>query len=132
MVKKVVILTDLDAAREVEERLLEQVQACGYDEPAMFAVKLALEEALNNAIKHGNAHDPSKTVTVEYEVTHDQIKVCISDQGPGFKLNCVPDPLADENLEKPSGRGVMLMKAYMDEVFFNKCGNQVCLIKRKS
>lgn len=124
-----VIPSTLVAAREVEEALLEQVGRYDYDEAATFAVKLALEEALNNAIKHGNGFDAAKTVEVRAKIDGEKIEVTIIDQGTGFNPAGVPDPTADENLEKPCGRGIMLMRAYMDEVQFNETGNRVHMVK---
>ena len=132
MANKKVISSDLQAARAIEESLLEQIASCGYSQGATFAIKLALEEGLNNAIKHGNRFDPAKMVEVQYEIDRLRAVITITDQGPGFDPLVVPDPTADENLEKPSGRGIMLMRAYMDKVEFNQQGNQVCLIKHNA
>jgi len=126
-----VIPSALSAARQVEEMLLGTVASNGYSEAAIFAIKLALEEGLNNAIKHGNRYDSAKTVEVVYDIDCHQAMFSIKDQGPGFDLDAVPDPTADENLERPSGRGIMLMRAYMDEVHYNETGNQITMIKRK-
>jgi len=109
--------------------VLEELDKHGYDEAAAFAVKLALEESLNNAIKHGNGLDPEKTITIEYQVDSEQVRVVIADQGPGFDPADVPDPRADENIEKPCGRGIMLMRAYMDTVCYSMCGNRVEMVK---
>ncbi len=84
---------------------------------------------MNNAIRHGNGSDPKKTIEVRYEVNRERTAITITDQGRGFDLSVVPDPTADENIEKPCGRGIMLMFAYMDEVRYNDTGNQVHMIK---
>lgn len=104
----------------------------GYNGHDQFAVKLALEEALANAIKHGNQSDPTKQVTLEFTIDEQQISISISDEGPGFNPADVPDPTLDENLEKPYGRGVMLMNTYMNEVRYNKRGNKVTLVRRRT
>jgi serine/threonine-protein kinase RsbW len=91
-----------------------------------------MEEGLNNAIRHGNALDPHKRVHLKYEVRPDQIIIEIADQGAGFDPQGVPDPTADENLEKPNGRGIMLMRAYMDEVRFSRDGTHLRMVKRKA
>ncbi len=127
-----VINSDLKAARGVEEKLLRAVECCGYGEAARFAIKLALEEAINNAIKHGNKGDPRKTVDVSFQIDAKCAVITIADEGKGFDPDSVPDPTADENLEKPSGRGIMLMRAYMDEVRYNEAGNQVTMTKRNA
>ncbi len=121
-----------EAARSVEESVLTELDRYGYDEIVTFAVKLALEESLNNAIRHGNGLDPAKTVRVDYTVDSQRVKIIVTDQGNGFDPAGVPDPTADENLEKPYGRGIMLMRAYMDQVCFSSCGSQVEMVKCKS
>ncbi|MFA6133214.1 MAG: ATP-binding protein [Phycisphaerae bacterium] len=126
------IPSDLKAARKLERKVLSEVSRCGYSEVCAFAIRLALEEALNNAIKHGNGLDPRKTVHVEYDINEEQAVFVITDEGCGFNPHAVPDPTADENLEKPSGRGIMLMRAYMDVVQFNDCGNQVRMVKKRA
>ena len=127
-----VIPSDLNEARQLEERLLEEVVRHGYSQGDVFAVKLALEEVLVNAIKHGNKYDSNKSVNVAHEIDEHQAVFTITDEGGGFRPADVPDPTADENLEKPCGRGLMLMRAFMDEVSYNDRGNQVRLMKRKS
>lgn len=125
-----VIRTDLKAAKAVEEAILGLAHACGYSEESVFAVKLALEEALTNAIRHGNAGDPGKRVTIEYSVDASQIVILVADEGRGFCPDRIPDPTSEEYLECPSGRGIMLMRAYMDDVQYNEPGNTVRLVKR--
>jgi len=128
----VVIPSELSAARQAETKLLQEVAKYRYSDSSVFAIKLAVEEAINNAIKHGNKLDASKVVRITYDVGPDQAAVTITDQGEGFDPATLADPTADENLEKPTGRGVMLMRAYMDEVRFNDKGNQVHLVKRNT
>ena len=127
-----VIASDLAAAKDLEEALLRQVARRGYDGADRFAIKLALEEGLNNAIRHGNGHDRTKQVEVRFSVTDRRVVIRIADQGRGFDPSGVPDPTTDENLEKPCGRGIMLMRAYMDEVKYNPKGNEVHMVKHKS
>ena len=127
-----VIPTNMQAARQLAEELLDKAQFTGYSEPALFAIRLALEEALVNAIRHGNKSDPGKSVTVCTEVDDKQATITITDEGNGFDPGIVPDPTADENLEKPCGRGIMLMRSYMDKVEFNERGNEVRMIKKRS
>lgn len=124
------IASKLAAAREVERTLLRKAAQCGYDESAIFAIKLSVEEALNNAIKHGNGCDEKKIIEVLFDVTSARAEFTITDQGDGFDPGAVPDPTSDENLERPGGRGIMLMRAYMDEVRYNQKGNQVYMLKR--
>jgi serine/threonine-protein kinase RsbW len=95
----------------------------------VFCIKLALEEALVNAIKHGNQFDRSKKVHVSYRLLADRFEVAVSDDGPGFDPAEVPDPTAVENIERPCGRGLMLMRHYMSEVAYNSRGNGVTMCR---
>ena len=122
-------LNTLEEGYRVADALLEELQKTGYSEMAVFAVRLAIEEALNNAIRHGNGLDPGKTAELTYEVTDQQVDIRISDEGPGFDFQDVPDPTLDENLDKPTGRGLMLIRAYMDTVQFNDKGNELHMVK---
>ena len=88
-------------------------------------ILVAVTEAVNNAIMHGNQSDPSKQVKVAYEVDGDRIVFTISDEGKGFDYYNLPDPTAPENLEKPTGRGVFLMKHLADQVIFSENGRVV-------
>ena len=127
-----VIKSDLKAARKVHKRVLKAVETHQYHQACTFAIRLALEEGLNNAIKHGNRFSPDKRVEVLFEVDKKRAMITITDQGDGFDPVAVPDPTTDENLQKPTGRGIMLMHAYMDKVEFNDRGNQLCMVKNNS
>jgi len=131
-VVKRVISSDLDAARQLAGDVLRHVESEGYAEGVCFAIRLALEEALINAIRHGSKFDQAKKITVSADVGEQRTAITIADEGAGFDPAAVPDPTADENLEKPSGRGIMLMRAYMDEVQYNDRGNEVRMVKYKS
>jgi serine/threonine-protein kinase RsbW len=130
--KRLVIPSDFSAVVAAEETVLKEVSPLGYGQSSLFGIKLALEEGLNNAIRHGNRLDPRKTVQLDYEVSREHVVIEIADQGLGFDPQGVPDPTADENLEKPSGRGIMLMRAYMDEVRYSRDGKQLHMMKRRS
>lgn len=121
--------TNADAAL-VQQEIVEAIEQQDYKREVVFAVRLALDEALVNAVKHGNQNDSTKTVTVEFSIDQDSMVIEIEDQGPGFVPDELPDPTAEENLSRPNGRGVMLMRAYMTEVDFNELGNRVILTKR--
>jgi CheY-like chemotaxis protein/anti-sigma regulatory factor (Ser/Thr protein kinase) len=135
------------------QSLVTSVGLC--DEAGVIRVCIALEEALRNAMYHGNLEltsdqregDPvvyqeliddrtqrqpyaSRTLSVMVDVTADSGRFVIRDQGPGFDPNKLPDPTDPENIEKVSGRGLLLMRTFMDEVTFNETGNQVTMIKR--
>ena len=124
-----VIASDLEAARQIEQILLDEVCRYGYNDAAAFSIRLALEEGLINAIKHGNSYDPNKIVEVLFDITPQRVAISITDQGRGFDPSAVPDPRTDENIDKPCGRGIMLMRAFMDDVQYNCRGNQVRMVK---
>jgi serine/threonine-protein kinase RsbW len=113
------------------ERVQDQVSAllagAGYDDAARFAIRLAMEEALVNAFRHGNRGETGREVTLEWRISADLAEFIVQDQGEGFDPSAVPDPTLDENLEIPSGRGIMLMRAYMHEVEYLPPGNRIRL-----
>lgn len=119
------------AAAQVQQEIVEAIERQGYKREAVFAVRLALDEALVNAVKHGNQNDPDKTVHIDFAIDDDRMVIQIEDEGPGFAPEALPDPTAEENLSRPNGRGVMLMRAYMTDVDFNERGNRVILTKRR-
>jgi serine/threonine-protein kinase RsbW len=125
----VTIPSDTGEARKVQEDIESQLLARQVADKEIFSVRLALEEALVNAIKHGNQMDRSKKVQISYRFVADRFEVRITDEGAGFDPNDVPDPTAVENLERPCGRGLMLMRHYMSEVAYNSRGNCVCMAK---
>ncbi|HVL13601.1 MAG TPA: ATP-binding protein [Gemmata sp.] len=125
----VTIPSDLAEARRIQNLIEECLQACGYSEHDVFSIKLALEEALVNAIKHGNQMDPDKRVFVRYAVTPDRFDIRITDEGDGFNPDDVPDPTAIENIERPCGRGLLLMRGFMTEVEYHGKGNSVTMAK---
>lgn len=117
---------DRDRIDELQIALMNAVEDAGYPKPARFAIKLAFEEALMNAFHHGHEGlGEDVEVHVEYAVAPGEVIIRVEDQGPGFDPGGVPDPTLDENLALPSGRGIMLMKAYMTAVEHNETGNRV-------
>lgn len=126
------IASDPIEGRMVVAQLLEELERQEWNDSDVFAVHLALEEALVNAIKHGNRKDPSKIVSVSCRMKPDRIQIRITDEGDGFDPLSVPDPTEEENLEVPSGRGLMLMRCYMTSLEFNKTGNCVMMEKIRS
>jgi len=129
---KFIIDSDHSQQREIQKRILDAVEAAGFTSDTLFAVKISLEEALINAIKHGNKLDPKKKVHVEASITPKETEIIVEDEGPGFDRAGVPDPTAEENLLKCSGRGILLMETYMDRVEYSKHGRRVRMIKRNT
>jgi serine/threonine-protein kinase RsbW len=126
-----VLATDLAEIRPAERDVLTRLKELAYDDDHLFAVRLALEEALVNAMKHGNQSDPNRSVRVRYRISPECVEICVADEGPGFNPGAVPDPTANENLDKPCGRGIMLMRCYMDKVEFTPEGNEVLMVKNR-
>jgi serine/threonine-protein kinase RsbW len=123
------ISSNHDAQIGAQEQILNRVEKAGFTGREFFAIKLALEEALVNAIRHGNRLDPAKHVRIEARITSKKVEFLIEDEGPGFDRKCVPDPTADENLEKCSGRGILLIESYMSRVWWDRGGRRLRMIK---
>ncbi len=119
------VLPATNAKREAIDRLVAEAEAASYPTAAVFAVRLAVEEALTNAINHGHAQLPDEPVELAWRVLPNRIDVEVVDHGPGFDPDESPDPTLDENLENPAGRGLMLMRAYMTSVEHSPSGNAV-------
>ena len=123
------IPSDTVQGQVIQDRIVRLLEQLDYPPRDVFGVRLALEEALVNAIKHGNAMDPNKSVHIDCRIDDVKVHIEIEDEGAGFVLSDVPDPTADENLEKPCGRGIMLMRAFMNQIEYNDAGNRVVLEK---
>lgn len=128
---KMVIPSTLTELPRVLQAIVEPAEAQGFGKDEIFAIRLSLDEAITNAIHHGNKNDPNKKITIEFTVDDQAVRIDITDEGPGFQPKDLPDPTREENLTTPSGRGVMLIEAYMTEVSFNPKGNRITMIKRK-
>lgn len=113
-------------------RILTKAGQNGFSSEDIFAMHLSMEEAFINAIKHGNKADPNRNITIIYSVTSDRFEISISDEGSGFNYQNLPDPRNEENIYKTEGRGILLMRSYMDKVEFNDSGNSVHMVKFKS
>ncbi len=119
------------AIAKVCEWILPKLKANNFSQEDIFAIHLALEEALINAIKHGNKMDPEKEVKIDYSMGSDRIEISMTDEGDGFDPETVPDPRLGENLYKNDGRGLLLMQSYMDLIEYNKRGNSVRMVRYK-
>ncbi len=125
------IPSDTARGRDVQEQIVSGMERHGFSPRDVFGVRLALEEALVNAIKHGNRMDPDKSVQIDWALSDAGVRVVIEDEGEGFDVTDVPDPTDDENLDKPGGRGIMLMRSFMSLVEYNESGNRLTLEKLK-
>lgn len=95
----------------------------------VFAVRLAMEEALANAVEHGNQRDPKKQVVAKAVVGNARALISVCDEGEGFDASATPDPRLEENLEKPTGRGLLLINSFMTRVWRNEKGNEIFMEK---
>jgi serine/threonine-protein kinase RsbW len=126
------LVHDRDAVEHFLNDVIFLLEKFTYPKAACFAVRLALHEAITNAFEHGHEKLPPETpVRVEYDISAPQASFSVEDQGPGFTPAEVRDPTLDENLEIPSGRGIMLIRAYMTDVSFNPKGNRITMIFRR-
>jgi len=126
------IPSEPDYCAKVLHVVLDQLEKEGWNNKDTFGIHMAMEEAIMNAIRHGNRCAPDKEVKIEIEISKDQFFATITDQGCGFNPDEVPDPTKDENLEKTCGRGVMLIKNFVDEAIYNEKGNSLQLMKKRS
>jgi CheY-like chemotaxis protein/anti-sigma regulatory factor (Ser/Thr protein kinase) len=116
----------------VLDPVVQAMKRLDYPEKDIFAVRLALTEALVNAVRHGNQGDPGKQVRIHYRITSEEVCAEVEDEGKGFDPAAVPDPTCPERLEQPGGRGLLLMRHYLSSVQYNQRGNVVLLRKQRS
>ena len=117
----------LELGREFVTTVVDQLKLLSWPEPEIFGIRLALEEAVVNAMKHGNLLDETKLTRINCKISPDRFWIEIEDEGVGFDPQEVPDCTAEENLDKTSGRGLLLMKHYMTCVRYNDSGNKVVM-----
>ncbi len=113
--------------RIVESFIDNAQEKYAFDDDIYGNIMIAVTESVNNAIKHGNKNDKDKNVTLSLSLDKNEISFVIEDEGVGFDYNNLPDPTAPENLERPEGRGIFLMKNLCDEVEFEDEGRKVKL-----
>ncbi len=123
--------SSLTSVDKVEHKAGELAHEAGVPEDDIFGITMAVREAAVNAVVHGNQKDPSKQITVTFENTGSSLVFTVADQGKGLNPDTIPDPLAPENLLRGSGRGIFLIRSFMDEVHFRQLdpGTELTLIK---
>ncbi len=126
-----VMPNDPIVGRRLLDELLNQLEAARWTRREIFGVHLAVDEALVNAILHGNALDAAKHVHFRCWLSPQKVRVEITDEGPGFDPESLPNPTDPPHLDRPRGRGVMLMRAFMSRVEFQDAGNRVVLEKER-
>ena len=125
----------LESVDSAEQIVLQEAQALGLDDDDLYRVGIAIRESMVNAVVHGNRYNSRKKVHLKVERTADRLAIEVADEGDGFDQSAVPDPLAGENLLRGSGRGVMLMKSFMDEFQISQRqpqGTEVKMVKYKA
>lgn len=128
----VVVESKSSAAEEVIKEILSKMKAQKFADDDLFAVHLGLEEAFINAVRHGNKFDPTKKVTITSKIEPDKTVVFLADEGDGFVPDSIPNPTLGDNIYKIGGRGLFLIRSFMDQTDFNKKGNCICMIKYNS
>jgi serine/threonine-protein kinase RsbW len=124
------IPSETKCIRKISSRILSALTPYGVDESKIFDIKLCIEEAVRNAIVHGNNSDRRRSVKVAYWVESDAINIEIEDEGPGFDHLKLADPTTGMHILKNSGRGVYLIKKLMDKVEYSPAGNKLTMAKR--
>ena len=132
--------TELSLPSEIETvataaaAVAEFIGRFGVSDDAAFGIDMAVREAVTNAVLHGNRQDETKTVDIVLKSSPDAVEISVHDQGPGFNPEDVPDPTANENILKTSGRGIFFMRTFMDEVDWlirPEGGTTVRMLKRR-
>ncbi len=122
----------MESVAELEAVAEKLATEAGLNEDECFHVAMAVHEGAVNAVLHGNEYDPSKQVSASFENTGAALVIILSDQGKGLDPDSLPDPLAPENLLRGAGRGIFLIRSFMDEVRFRRLspGTEITMIKR--
>jgi len=130
---RLVLPSHIEAVADAAAAVTDFVKSCGLDEQAAFGIDMAVREAVTNAMVHGNQEDEAKSVEVILSCLDDALEIEIRDQGEGFDPANVPDPTEPANILKPSGRGIFLMRTFMDQVEWSARpdgGTAVRMVKR--
>jgi serine/threonine-protein kinase RsbW len=123
----------LSSVDQAEVLVVREAAAVGFEEEDQHAIGMAIRECVVNAVVHGNRYSSKKKVHLEIERAADSLTIIVGDEGEGFDMNSLPDPLAPENLMKQSGRGLLLIRAFMDDFDMHPReggGTEVRLVKK--
>ena len=132
-VVEVTLESDLKNVEVAEEITRRVAGTAGFDEEEQHRIEMAVHESMINAIWHGNKNDCGKSVWLQFKIHPDRLEIRIRDQGNGFDPTHLPDPLDSDNLLNVSGRGIYLIRSFMDEFRVervNNAGTEVTLVKR--
>lgn len=116
----------------VQETIVSLMERFCYSDRDVFAMRLSLEEGITNAIRHGNKFSPEKQVAIRCTIDESRMRVEVQDQGDGFEPEEVPDPTAEEFLERPSGRGLLLMRAYLNHCEYSDGGRRLTMERERN
>lgn len=126
------VANDAGSIERAEDRVVEALTRFNYPRASVFAVRLSLHEAMSNGFRHGHRGLPEDTpISVKFEASDEHIEIVVEDQGPGFDPSAIPDPTLEENLERGSGRGLLLIRAYMTSAEYNQKGNVLRMTYRR-
>ena len=115
----------------VQRTILETMETFGYGERDLFAVRVAVEEAIANAVLHGHQGDQARMIDISWTVSKEEVSIAVCDEGRGYDTTAVPDPTADENLTLPSGRGLAMINAFMSDVSVTEDGRRIEMILQR-
>jgi serine/threonine-protein kinase RsbW len=113
---RLVLPSHIEAVADGAAAATDFIQSCGVEEAAAFGIDMAVREAITNAMVHGNKEDEAKTVEVTLNCLGHELEIEVKDQGEGFDPTSIPDPTDPANILKTSGRGIFLMRTFMDDV----------------
>jgi len=123
------ISSEIKNIRKVASKILKELKPCGLDDGSAFDIRLCIDEAVRNAIVHGNKSKRHLKVTITYSIHPDKVEIEVADEGGGFDHRNLPDPTTEDNIMKNSGRGVLIIRKLMDHVEFHGQGNVVRMVK---
>lgn len=120
-----VISNQLDEIYDLETKILNEIGGRDFDENSLFAIRLALDEALINAYRHGNREGDDRRIKVRLEFPGEQVAIEVEDEGDGFDWRVLPDPRSGEQIDRTHGRGIFLIRQFMETTEFNEKGNRI-------